>query len=106
MSARLLDKLSGRSGARGYDCALMKPCKLSAALISMPRRQGGLDLDKLSKKLGENGYVVRIVTDKILIVRNEDGLETSVYPTGKLLFKTREIDSAKAECERLAALIK
>ena len=86
-------------------CDMLKPCRLSAALISNPRGKKTLDLDKAARKLEKKGYTIRIKTERILIVRNENGLETSIYPSGKLLFKTRDEKIAREECRRIRAII-
>lgn len=88
-----------------YDCGMIKPCKLSAALISMPTVKIRLDLRDAAKLLEERGYIIRIATDRILIVRNSDGLETSIYPSGKFLFKTKDTKKAMGECSVLSRML-
>ena len=39
-------------------------------------------------------------------IRNPDTeLETSIYPSGKILVKTKDIETAMDECERIRGII-
>ena len=88
------------------NCDILKPCRLSAALISPPPHgHNGYNLKAVANMLEEHGYSIRVITNRILIVVNKNGLESSIYPSGKILIKTRNINKARKECMTIRGIV-
>lgn len=88
------------------NCEFLKPCRLSASLISPPpKNHNGYELRATANLLRAHGYKIRVTTRRILIVVNKEGLESSIYPSGKILIKTRNVNKAKKECLSIRRII-
>ncbi|HVM44921.1 MAG TPA: hypothetical protein VM582_03205 [Candidatus Thermoplasmatota archaeon] len=74
--------------------SVLELCKNRAGYEAIPRGKLKLDLRKLEGELQEAGFEPLANAGILLVVRWED-VELSVFESGKLLFKTRELDKAK-----------
>ena len=66
---------------------LLKPCKGSDGFQGIPRSNMKLNLSKLSDLLSENGYKKKVCVDIIMVVE-KNGLELTIYPSGKFLIRS------------------
>lgn len=74
--------------------SVLELCKNRAGYEAFPRTRMKLDLRQLEGELKEAGFESLANAGILLVVRWEN-VELSVFESGKLLFKTREIDQAK-----------
>ncbi len=72
---------------------ILRPCKNTAAFEALPDDKGlQLDLDRLEGTLVGLGW--RTVVNAAVMLIVEQGIEVSIYRSGKLLLKTRDPDEA------------
>ena len=76
------------------DYSVLELCKNRAGYEAVPRSKLKLDLRSLEGELKEAGFEPLANAGILLVVRWED-VELSVFESGKLLFKTREIEKAR-----------
>lgn len=74
--------------------SVLELCKNRAGYEAFPRTRMKLDLRKLEGELQEAGFEPLANAGILLVVRWEN-VELSLFESGKLLFKTRDIDQAK-----------
>ena len=74
--------------------SVLELCKNRAGYEAIPKQRVKLDLRKLEGELQEAGFEPLANAGILLVVRWED-VELSVFESGKLLFKTREVDKAR-----------
>ena len=74
--------------------SVLELCKNRAGYEAVPRSRLALDLTKLEGELKEAGFEPLANARILLVVRWED-VELSIFESGKLLFKTRELDKAR-----------
>ncbi|HET6404163.1 MAG TPA: hypothetical protein VFH78_05910 [Candidatus Thermoplasmatota archaeon] len=74
--------------------SVLELCKNRAGYEAVPRGRMKLDLRKLEGELQEAGFEPLANAGILLVVRWED-VELSIFESGKLLFKTREMDKAR-----------
>lgn len=74
--------------------SVLELCKNRAGYEAVPRARMKLDLRQLEGELKEAGFEPLANAGILLVVRWED-VELSVFESGKLLFKTREMDKAR-----------
>lgn len=74
--------------------SVLELCKNRAGYEAVPKGRLRLDLRALEGQLKEAGFEPLANAGILLVVRWED-VELSVFESGKLLFKTRELDQAK-----------
>ena len=70
--------------------SILKPCKSSDAFEFIPERESRLDLKSIAKRFRE----VKIATDIVAVVVY-NGVDVSIYPSGRMLIHTG--DEKKAE---------
>ena len=66
---------------------LLKPCKGSGGFQGIPSGKMKLNLSKLSDLLSENGYKKKVCVDIIMVVE-KNGLELTIYPSGKFQIRS------------------
>lgn len=76
------------------DYSVLELCKNRAGFEAIPKAKLKLDLRALEGELKDAGFEPLANAGILLVVRWED-VELSVFESGKLLFKTREIDKAR-----------
>lgn len=81
---------------------LLKPCKGYAGYLSTMKERTKVDLKSLVDKLESQGYEVLNV--KHLLVAKKD-FEVTIYPNGKLLVKTDDIEEARKVVESIYGII-
>ena len=74
--------------------SVLELCKNRAGYEAFPRGKLKLDLRALEGELKEAGFEPLANAGILLVVRWED-VELSIFESGKLLFKTREVDKAR-----------
>jgi TATA-box binding protein (TBP) (component of TFIID and TFIIIB) len=83
-----------RRVALDVEYSVLELCKNRAGYEAVPNARLKLDLRKLEGELKEAGFEPLANAGILLVVRWED-VELSVFESGKLLFKTREIEKAR-----------
>lgn len=78
---------------------LLRPCKTTAAYEALPNDEVKLDLEKVTKILEGEG--MKVTYARVILIAHNKGIETTIYPSGKLLVKTDSEDVAQAEAELL-----
>ncbi len=73
---------------------MLELCKNRAGYEAVPKARLKLHLDDVESTLTKAGFESLANAGILLVVRWED-VELSVFESGKLLFKTRELDSAR-----------
>jgi TATA-box binding protein (TBP) (component of TFIID and TFIIIB) len=73
---------------------VLELCKNRAGYEAVPKQKLRLRLDDVERELKEAGFEAVANAGLLLVVRWED-VELSVFESGKLLFKTRELDDAR-----------
>lgn len=79
---------------RRVEYSVLELCKNRAGYEAVPRSKLKLDLRRLEGELKEAGFEPLANAGILLVVRWED-VELSIFESGKLLFKTREMDKAR-----------
>ena len=74
--------------------SVLELCKNRAGYEAFPRTRMKLDLRALEGELKQAGFEPLANAGILLVVRWET-VELSIFESGKLLFKTREIDQAR-----------
>ena len=74
--------------------SVLELCKNRAGYEAVPRGRLKLDLRALEGDLKDAGFEPLANAGILLVVRWED-VELSVFESGKLLFKTREMEKAR-----------
>jgi hypothetical protein len=78
----------------------VQPCATSAGFEARPRRPMRLSLAEAEQRLRDAGVDVLRNAGVVLLARS--GCDVTVFPTGKLLLKTRSEDEAAQATERIA----
>lgn len=78
---------------------LLRPCKSTAAFECVPKKSGKIDLAVAETGLGAAGYAVK--NARVLLIAQKAGVETTIYPSGKLIIKTRDESAASAEASAI-----
>jgi TATA-box binding protein (TBP) (component of TFIID and TFIIIB) len=86
--------LTGRPLGDAVEYSVLELCKNRAGYEAVPKSRLKLDLRSLEGELKEAGFEPLANAGILLVVRWED-IELSVFESGKLLFKTREMDKAR-----------
>jgi len=88
--------LSGGAGPGGVqpEYSVLELCKNRAGYEAIPKQKMRLRLGEVERDLKDAGFEPLANAGILLVVRWED-VELSVFESGKLLFKTREIDQAR-----------
>lgn len=73
---------------------MLELCKNRAGYEAVPKAKLRLDLRALEPELKDAGFEPLANAGIILVLRWE-GVELSVFESGKLLFKTRNLDDAR-----------
>ncbi|GEM_PF-7088151 len=76
------------------DYSVLELCKNRAGYEAVPRLRLKLKLADVERDLQDAGFEPLANAGIVLVVRWED-VELSVFESGKLLFKTREMDKAR-----------
>jgi TATA-box binding protein (TBP) (component of TFIID and TFIIIB) len=74
--------------------SVLELCKNRAGYEAIPTARLKLRLDEVERDLAGAGFEPLANAGIVLVVRWED-VELSVFESGKLLFKTRELDQAR-----------
>lgn len=74
--------------------SVLELCKNRAGYEAMPKARFKLDLREVERTLADAGFEA-LANAGILLVVKWEGVELSVFESGKLLFKTRELDDAR-----------
>ena len=74
--------------------SVLELCKNRAGYEAVPQQKLKLRLDDVERELKEAGFEPLANAGILLVVKWED-VELSVFESGKLLFKTRELDKAR-----------
>lgn len=74
---------------------MLRPCSTSAGFIATPEVQRKLRMAGFKDALEADGFDV-ILDARILLLVRRDGVESTVYDTGKVLLKTTEKEVAEA----------
>lgn len=74
--------------------SVLELCKNRAGYEALPQQKLKLHLRDVERDLAEAGFEPLANAGILLVVRWED-VELSVFESGKLLFKTREMDKAR-----------
>ena len=74
--------------------SVLELCKNRAGYEAIPRQRLKLKLADVERDLASAGFEPLANAGIVLVVRWED-VELSVFESGKLLFKTRELGSAR-----------
>ena len=80
-------------------------CKNRAGYESEPEPRLALDLDALERELPAKGLEPLANAGVILVVRTADNVEVSIFESGKLLVKSRDLARAEAAFRAVAAAI-
>ncbi len=80
----------------------VKPCK-GGAYSFTPQKPMQLDLKILERKLEENGFEITHSLEVMLIT--EKRIETSIFPSGKMVFKTDDGDLSSQEYDDIRKVI-
>ena len=75
--------------------ALLRPCTTSAGFIATPEVQRKLRLGAFKEAVAADGFEVKLDA-RILLLVKRDGVESTVYDTGKVLLKTTDKDAAES----------
>lgn len=82
--------------------SVLELCKNRAGYEAVPRKRLKLDLRDVERTLTDAGFEPLANAGILLVVRWEH-VELSVFESGKLLFKTREVDDARVAMAALKA---
>ncbi len=82
---------------------IIQLCKSSAAIEALPKHKASMDLNEVEKLLANRGYQIVCNAKAVLIVQNN--AEISIYPSGKLLIKTKDEALARDEIERITPFL-
>lgn len=74
--------------------SVLELCKNRAGYEAIPKQKLRLKLDDVERDLQAAGFEALANAGILLVVRWED-VELSVFESGKLLFKTRELENAR-----------
>lgn len=74
--------------------SVLELCRNRAGYEAVPKSRLQLKLAEVERDLVESGFEPLANAGILLVVRWED-VELSVFESGKLLFKTREMDKAR-----------
>ena len=75
--------------------SVLELCKNRAGYEAVPRTRMSLDLATVERRLAGSGFEP-LVNARVILVVKWGAVETSVFESGKLLFKTREKEDAEA----------
>ena len=78
----------------GPEYSVLELCRNRAGYEAVPRTRMKLQLRTVEKDLAEAGFEALANAGILLVVRWED-VELSVFESGKLLFKTRDVEQAR-----------
>lgn len=79
--------------------SLLKPCKTTAAIESIPEKRLSLDLDSCEEVLRER---CTIVANAGILLIVHDLCEVSIHRDGRLILKTDAMDLATCQTSRIA----
>ena len=82
---------------------MLRPCEGKSAYEAIPRQHMSLDLKTCATSLEKDGY--SILDAHVLMIAERDNLETTIYPSGKLLIKTDRKIEANETVENLSRYI-
>ena len=81
---------------------LTQPCK-GGSHSYLPEKRKNLDLHSMVSVLESNGYNIVMDLDLMLIFKKD--IEVTLYPSGRIIFKTLENDVADRELALLRELL-
>lgn len=79
----------------------IKPCKGTVACSVVPKKDLRLDLNEVAKKIGNIKVQV-----PMLIIAEVDKVEVSIYPSGKLLVKSKSQKQIEEIANKIYEMIK
>lgn len=85
--------------------ALLRPCSTAAGFTATPERERRVDMPLLKRSADAAGFAVVVDAKVVLIVRDTEGVESSVYQDGKVLLKTDDRGAAEAAYTRLRPVL-
>ena len=92
--AKLLAPLPRTLRVQAPEYSVLELCKNRAGYEAIPKQRLKWDLRALEPTLKESGFEPLANAGILLVVRWEQ-VEVSIFESGKLLFKTREMDQAR-----------
>lgn len=84
------------------DFYIVRLCKSTAAYEAIPKKNLKLNLDKCEKKFIDMGY--RVINAKVMLVVDGE-IETTVFPSGKLLVKTDDKTVAESTVIKYSTIL-
>ena len=85
------------------DNFIVKPCKEKGSLEILPKGERHFNLKKMQNLLISIGYTLKIYTPFVLIVTKE--IEVSLFPSGRLLIKSDDVEKVKKIGEEIYRLL-
>lgn len=85
--------------------ALLRPCSTTAGFTATPEQPRRVAIPVLKQTAEAAGFSIIIDAKVVLIVRDQEGVESSVYEDGKVLLKTDDRSAAEAAYTRLRPVL-